>query len=160
MASLFENSYAGIESVNNQLVALLKTDAYGSDSVYRLTQTGRELVTNYPFSLEINNITTHNGMIDVLADGTTLSYTNDLQLSESVLSFYLGIWYKPLQMCFANNNKWIADETSGLLRIIEDYSYEQISYPGPHKNDFYAMDWQKESLQWQVVAWNLKAQVF
>ena len=146
LASLFENSYAGIESVNNQLVALLKTDAYGSDSVYRLTQTGRELVTNYPFSLEINNITTHNGMIDVLADGTTLSYTNDLQLSESVLSFYLGIWYKPLQMCFANNNKWIADETSGLLRIIEDYSYEQISYPGPRKNDFYAMDWQKGKL--------------
>ena len=31
LASLFENSYAGIERVNNQLFVLLKTDAYGSD---------------------------------------------------------------------------------------------------------------------------------
>ena len=144
--SLFANSYAAIEKSNGELFVLFKTVEYGSDTVYHLTPAGREIVTNYPFTLEINNLATHAGFLDVLADGAALSYGPDLQLSESVLSFYLGIWFKPLQMCFANNSKWIADETSGLLRIIEDFSYEQISYPGPRKNDFYAMDWQKGKL--------------
>lgn len=146
LESLFENAYAAIEKVNNDLYVLLKIDAYGADSVYQLTSSGKELVTDYPFSLEINNLTTHSGKIDVLADGAVLSYNADRILEESVLSFYLGIWFEPLQMCFANNNKWIADEMSGLLRIVEDVSYEQISYPGPHKNDFYSMDWQKGKL--------------
>ena len=146
LESLFENKYAAIEKSNNELFILFKTDAYGADSVYHLTAAGKELLTNYPFSLEINNLTTHNGKIDVLADMAVLSYNTDLELSESVLSFYLGITFDPLQMCFANNNKWIADENSGLLCIIEDVSYIQITYPGPQKNDFYAMDWQKGRL--------------
>ena len=146
LESLFANSYAAIEKSNNELFVLFKTDAYGADSVYHLTAAGKELLTDYPFSLEINNLTNHSGKIDVLADMAVLSYNMDLELSESVLSFYLGITFDPLQMCFANNNKWIADEKSGLLCIIEDVSYLQITYPGPQKNDFYSMDWQKGKL--------------
>jgi hypothetical protein len=146
LESLFANSYAAIEKSNDELFVLFKTVEYGSDTVYHLTPAGREIVTNYPFTLEINNITTHLGFLDVLADGAALSYGPDLQLSSSVLSFYLGIWFEPLQMCYANNNKWIADEKSGLLRIAEDVSYEQITYPGPPNNDYYAMDWKAGKL--------------
>jgi hypothetical protein len=40
----------------------------------------------------------------------------------------------------------MADEFSGPIRVIGAYSYEKVTYPGPPRNDFYAMDWNKGKL--------------
>ena len=138
--------FTEIERVGNELYLLYKGINYGEDTVYHLISNGRTVLTNYPYSLEINKLTQHQGKLDVLCDGSILSYNQNQSLDESALSFYLGIWFKPLGMAYVGSNKWVADDNSGLLRIIEDQSYEYISFPGPPRNDYYAMDWKAGKL--------------
>jgi hypothetical protein len=146
LESLSTFSYSEIEKVGNELYVLYKSSNYGEDTVYHLIPQGRTVLTNYPYSLEINKLTQHQGKLDVLCDGAILSYNQNQVLDESVLTFYLGIWFKALGMTYVDSYKWVADGNSGLLRIIEDQSYEYISYPGPPNNDYFAMDWKAGKL--------------
>ena len=139
--------YAAIEQVQEEIYVLSKSEDYGSDTILRLLITEAIPISYYSTELEIINLSQHNGMLDVLADGALLSLDQNTQLIESALTFYLGVFFRPNQMInLPNGDKWIADEFSGPMRIIGSYSYEQISYPGPPRNDFYAMDWQKGKL--------------
>lgn len=139
--------YAAIEQVQQETYVLAKTEAYGSDTILRLLPTEAIPVSYYSTGLEIINLTQHQGLFDVLADGALLSLDQNAQVIESALTFYLGVFFRPNQMVsLPNGDKWIADEFSGPMRIIGAYSYEAISYPGPPRNDFYAMDWQKGRL--------------
>lgn len=138
--------YAAIEQANNTLFVLAKSTEFGTDSVYKLLPTEPMFFSNYPSDLEISNLTNHNGYIDVLADGAILTYNVSGQVVESALSFYLGFYFRPNQMVIANQSKWVADDLGGLFRVIENFSYQKISYPGPPSNDSYALDWQKGKL--------------
>jgi len=139
--------YAAVEKVNQEIYVLAKSEAYGSDTILRLLPTESISVSYYSTGLEISNLTQHQGLLDVLADGALLSLDENAQLVESALTFYLGVFFRPNQMVtLPNGDKWVADEFSGPLRIIGEFSYEAIAYPGPPRNDFYAMDWQKGKL--------------
>jgi hypothetical protein len=113
----------------------------------KLIPTEFEVLDYYSTALEIANLSQHNNRLDVLADGALLSFDAQGVLQESVLSFYLGVYFRPNQMVvLPNGDKWIADEFSGPIRAIGAYSYEKITYPGPPRNDFYSMDWNKGKL--------------
>jgi hypothetical protein len=139
--------YAAIERVNEDVFVLARSTEFGNDTVLKLIPTEFEVFQYYSTSLEIANLGQHNNLLDVLADGALLSLDAQGGLQESVLSFYLGIYFRPNQMVvLPNGDKWIADEFSGPLRTIGEYSYEKIRYPGPPRNDFYSMDWNKGKL--------------
>ena len=139
--------YAAIEKVNDDVFVLARSTEFGNDTVLKLIPTEFEVFQYYSTSLEIANLAQHNNLLDVLADGALLSLDAQGGLQESVLSFYLGIYFRPNQMVvLPNGNKWMADEFSGPIRTIGEYSYEKITYPGPPRNDFYSMDWNKGKL--------------
>ncbi|MFM7663098.1 MAG: T9SS type A sorting domain-containing protein [Bacteroidota bacterium] len=139
--------YAAIEKVNEDVFVLARSTEFGNDTVLKLIPTEFEVFQYYSSSLEIANLAQHNNLLDVLADGALLSLDAQGGLQESVLSFYLGIYFRPNQMVvLPNGNKWMADELSGPIRTIGEYSYEKITYPGPPRNDFYSMDWNKGKL--------------
>lgn len=140
-------SYAAIEKVNEDVFVLAKSTVFANDTVLKLLPTEFENFEYYSTSLEIANLSQHNNRLDILADGTLLSFDQQGLLQESVLSFYLGIYFRPNQMVVVpNGDKWIADELSGPIRVVGEYSYERVSYPGPPRNDFYSMDWHKGKL--------------
>jgi hypothetical protein len=139
--------YAAIEKVNEDIFVLARSTEFGNDTVLKLIPTEFEVFQYYSTSLEIANLGQHNNLLDVLADGALLSLDAQGGLQESVLSFYLGIYFRPNQMVvLPDGNKWMADEFSGPIRTIGEYSYEKITYPGPPRNDFYSMDWNKGKL--------------
>jgi hypothetical protein len=145
--TVFNSSYAAIEKVNEEVFVLQKTNAFGNDTILKLTPTEFVYFDYYSVGLEIANLTQHENKLDVLADGALLTYNSNGQLIESALSFYLGIYFRPNQMVvLENGEKWMADEFSGPIRVIGEYSYEKVTYPGPPRNDFYAMDWNKGKL--------------
>jgi len=145
--TVFNSSYAAIEKVNEEVFVLQKTNAFGNDTILKLTPTEFVYFDYYSVGLEIANLTQHENKLDVLADGALLTYNANGQLIESALSFYLGIYFRPNQMVvLENGEKWMADEFSGPIRVIGEYSYEKVTYPGPPRNDFYAMDWNKGKL--------------
>jgi hypothetical protein len=144
---VFNSTYAAIEKVNEEVFVLQKTNAFGNDTILKLTPTEFVYFDYYSVGLEIANLTQHENKLDVLADGALLTYNANGQLIESALSFYLGIYFRPNQMVvLENGEKWMADEFSGPIRVIGEYSYEKVTYPGPPRNDFYAMDWTKGKL--------------
>lgn len=140
-------SYAAIEEVNGDIFVLAKSSSYSNDTVLKLIATTFEAFNFYTSELEISNLSQHKNRLDILADGALLTCDNQGQMLESVLSFYLGIFFRPNQMVvLADGEKWMADDFTGPIRLVGDYSYERISYPGPPRNDFYAMDWNKGKL--------------
>ena len=144
---VFNSTYAAIEKVNEEVFVLQKSNAFGNDTILKLTPTEFVYFDYYSVGLEIANLTQHENKLDVLADGALLTYNSSGQLIESALSFYLGIYFRPNQMVILENGeKWMADEFSGPIRVIGAYSYEKVTYPGPPRNDFYAMDWNKGKL--------------
>jgi len=144
---VFNSTYAAIEKVNEEVFVLQKSNAFGNDTILKLTPTEFVYFDYYSVGLEIANLTQHENKLDVLADGALLTYNSSGQLIESALSFYLGIYFRPNQMVvLENGEKWMADEFSGPIRVIGAYSYEKVTYPGPPRNDFYAMDWNKGKL--------------
>ena len=144
---VFNSTYAAIEKVNEEVFVLQKSNAFGNDTILKLTPTEFVYFDYYSVGLEIANLTHHENNLDVLADGALLTYNSSGQLIESALSFYLGIYFRPNQMVvLENGEKWMADEFSGPIRVIGAYSYEKVTYPGPPRNDFYAMDWNKGKL--------------
>lgn len=144
---VFNSTYAAIEKVNEEVFVLQKSNAFGNDTILKLTPTEFVYFDYYSTGLEISNLTQHENKLDVLADGALLTYNSSGQLIESALSFYLGIYFRPNQMVvLENGEKWMADEFSGPIRVIGGYSYEKVTYPGPPRNDFYAMDWNKGKL--------------
>ncbi len=144
---VFNSTYAAIEKVNEEVFVLQKSNAFGNDTILKLTPTEFVYFDYYSVGLEIANLTQHENKLDVLADGALLTYNSSGQLIESALSFYLGIYFRPNQMVvLENGEKWMADEFSGPIRVIGGYSYEKVTYPGPPRNDFYAMDWNKGKL--------------
>lgn len=144
---VFNSTYAAIEKVNEEVFVLQKSNAFGNDTILKLTPTEFVYFDYYSIGLEIANLTQHENKLDVLADGALLTYNSSGQLIESALSFYLGIYFRPNQMVvLENGEKWMADEFSGPIRVIGAYSYEKVTYPGPPRNDFYAMDWNKGKL--------------
>jgi hypothetical protein len=144
---VFNSTYAAIEKVNEEVFVLQKSNAFGNDTILKLTPTEFVYFDYYSVGLEISNLTQHENKLDVLADGALLTYNSSGQLIESALSFYLGIYFRPNQMVvLENGEKWMADEFSGPIRVIGAYSYEKVTYPGPPRNDFYAMDWNKGKL--------------
>ena len=144
---VFNSTYAAIEKVNEEVFVLQKSNAFGNDTILKLTLTEFVYFDYYSTGLEISNLTQHENKLDVLADGALLTYNSSGQLIESALSFYLGIYFRPNQMVvLENGEKWMADEFSGPIRVIGGYSYEKVTYPGPPRNDFYAMDWNKGKL--------------
>jgi hypothetical protein len=139
--------YAAIEKVNEDIFVLARSTEFAKDTVLKLIPTEFEVFDYYSTALEIANLSQHNNRLDVLADGALLSFDAQGVLQESVLSFYLGVYFRPNQMVvLPNGDKWIADEFSGPIRAIGAYSYEKITYPGPPRNDFYSMDWNKGKL--------------
>jgi hypothetical protein len=139
--------YAAIEKVNEDIFVLARSSEFAKDTVLKLIPTEFEVFDYYSTTLEIANLSQHNNRLDVLADGALLSFDAQGVLQESVLSFYLGVYFRPNQMVvLPNGDKWIADEFSGPIRTIGAYSYEKITYPGPPRNDFYSMDWNKGKL--------------
>lgn len=144
---VFNSTYAAIEKVNEEVFVLQKSNAFGNDTILKLLPTEFVYFDYYSTGLEIANLTHHDNKLDVLADGALLTYNSSGQLIESALSFYLGIYFRPNQMVvLENGEKWMADEFSGPIRVIGSYSYEKVTYPGPPRNDFYAMDWNKGKL--------------
>lgn len=138
--------YTAIEKASNELYVLAKSDAFGSDSVFKLLVTEEVFFSNYDADLEISNLNNHNGLLDVLSDGAILSYNQLGQVTESILSFYLGFYFRPNQITMVGTEMYVADEFAGTFRTIGSFSYQRISYPGPPRNDYYALDWQKGKL--------------
>lgn len=138
---LTTNFYQDVEMVNDNLFVLFKNEAYGLDSVFKITNTGKEIVYNEPFSIEIKSLTTSDNQLVINSEGAIYFVNMDFSFYKVFSSFSLGSWFKPMNSYTINGTTWVADKEKGLFKFNNEYSISQISFDGPPKKDFYSMDW-------------------
>ncbi len=134
------HAYTDLEIINDRAYVLFKHDDYGKDTVYQVTSSGKIIVSDPVNSVEINSIRTENGRLVINAEGAINTYNADNSIYFSVSSFYIGSWFQPLNTVYWNYATWAADETLGLVQMVNEYSIKTIPFEGPPKNEFYSME--------------------
>jgi hypothetical protein len=140
------NKYAEIEVFNDRLVVLKKSDEYGTDSVFRINAFALELVTNLPFTIEINSLNIVNNYLSVNVDGVIYLYNNDLQIPESYGAGNFNVWFSSIRTARNQSGLWSADLKYGLVMYPSQFSYKLYPIEGSKNNHFYSMDAQKGKL--------------
>ena len=143
---LTSNQYSEIEVSNNDLFILYNDDAFGLDSVYRLENQGLVSVVSELFTMEIKAINDVEGKLAVhFFDGANI-YKSDFTVEASITSYSSGANVRPRAIARADGNYWVADEDNGLVKFTSFGNSQEIAFPGPPKNSYYAMDWYKGKL--------------
>lgn len=141
LALLTADSYKEIEAIDNELFFIYSKPEYGKDSVFALKNNGNQLITNLPFSIEVNTISNQNGKLAVtLADGAFI-YNANYSFSSSFNSYSFGKPVNSMAICLYDNATWIADKELGLVQYISSEQGQVIAFEGPAKNQFYSMDY-------------------
>jgi hypothetical protein len=143
---LSANTYKDLEVIEDQLYVLFQNSNYGQDTVYTIKDTGLEIVTNEPTSIEISSISTFEDKLVVNIDGSIIFYNSDYSHYREITAFAMGSWISPLNSWTNEGITWIADNSLGLIKVIDDFTMAVIAFEGPPKKDFYSMDWNSGKL--------------
>jgi len=138
---LTTHQYSEIEVAADEIFILYNEAAYGLDSVFRLEDQGLVSVVNESFAMEIRSINAVEGNLAVhFFDGAKV-YKSDFTTEETIISYSSGANVRPRKLVRSDGHYWIADEESGLVKYTSFGNSQEISFQGPPKNSFYAMDW-------------------
>jgi hypothetical protein len=137
---LLNNSYKEIESINNEIYILFKHDDFGKDTIFKLTDSSLEIVTNSPFTLEINSLRNSNNKIMVCLYGGFYLYNLDYTIYKSGYQYLFANELNVYAAIESNNTFWIADFTNGLVKFNDNWNNVKIHFEGPPKRNFYKMD--------------------
>ena len=146
IAVLTINTYKDIEIISDQLFVLQQNEAYGLDSVFHVTNTGKTTVYNEPFSIEINSLTTDENRLVINSDGAVYIVNLDYTYNKVYSAYSFNTWVSAENSCTVSGVTWVADKSLGLFEINNQYSLTPYPFEGPPKKDFYSMDWQKGKL--------------
>ena len=141
-----DNKYHELQQIGQQFWVLRKNETYGLDSVFRLVNEQLELVTNQPFSIEINAIQAHNNQMAVCTDGGFILYNAQGQWQTAYSSNLLDRWLNTSRVCWLKNAFWGADQAWGLQEHLNEYTCIKYHIEGLANRFVYAMDWQKDVL--------------
>lgn len=140
------NKYTEMDVFNDRLVVLKKSEEYGTDSVYRINASDLELVSNLPFSVEINSINVVYNYLSVNIDGVINLYNDNLQIPESYGAGNFNVWFSSARTARNQSGLWSADLKFGLVMYPTEISYKTYPIEGSKNNQFYSMDAQKGKL--------------
>jgi hypothetical protein len=142
LPELSTDEYKHIELASGELYIIRSDEPYGADHLYRLTSSGISSVFDQNVSLQLNNITHQNEKLIIsLLDGLKSLDPTTGEIETLVGDYYpFGNYTRPNNALFSNNVLWIADNTSGLIKL-ENGSFSSMRVEGPLKSDYYHMDW-------------------
>ena len=140
------HNYTEIELFQSRLVILKKSDAYGSDTVYRINASDLEIVTNYSFTVEINSINVVDEYLSVNIDGVINLYNDNLQIPKSYGSGNFVEWFSSARTARTQAGLWSADMKYGLIMYPTEFAFKAYPINGAKNNFFYSMDAQKGKL--------------
>lgn len=135
--------YGDIETINNELFLQRNATVYGGDTVFKVLQTGFELVTNTTFDIEIVNLGQINNQLLVNCTGVGFLYNANYTYNIVFSPYNYGPYSNPNNVVLAQNDYWIADNELGLVKYKHQEGSQFITFEGPPRNEFIALDWNK-----------------
>jgi len=137
--------YKDIKEVNGNYFILFKHVDYGKDSLFVLTNTGKSLVSNSPFSLEINSLNAlGDNRIAINLEGAIFVYDATTFSSFSGYnSSNLGVNLSISKSGVNSKGLWASDLSNCLYFMPTELNVKKYNYPGSNNNFFYSIDSQK-----------------
>lgn len=132
-------SYQKAGVYNNELYVLAKKEAYGGDSIMKVTSGGLQEFIGHQFSMEIVNFQMINNKFGV-------SFTDSYLLFNDDASVFFGIsgYSNPAPqiraVAYDGSSYWVADYKNGLVKYDSFGTARIISTEGPPKNDFFSIN--------------------
>ena len=135
-------TYKEIENFNEHLVVLMQVQGSAADSVVKLTPTGREVISSFPWQAKINSINVlNNGKLAFNVNG---AYVEQDQNFNEVLFYGSGTFNQEFLVGRSSSNSqgiWISDLNLGLVWFPSNYfSYDVFTGVGSKNKYFYSMD--------------------
>ena len=134
--------YQDLETVNGALYFSKVEEAYGKDSIFRMTATGREYVSQESFEFQIQSLSVVNGNLAANIDGTCLLHKSDFSGYSGIYNTVpSGDFLSPFTTISIEDRVYMADKNEGLIEFIPGQLGKKIELIGPPKNSFYKMDY-------------------
>jgi hypothetical protein len=140
------NFYHELEAVNGNLYVLYSNPIYGNDSVYKLTATGKQLLTSPAFSLEINSINQIENLLSINIDGGFYLYNSSNNQVGSYITNNLGVDISPSRTAKNSLGIWSSDLKGGLFKYASEIAIKNYPISGTKNTSFYSMDWRDGKL--------------
>ena len=141
------STYKDIEIINNDFFLSTHDDAYSTDTIYTIQASGIVPLVYPTTGLELNSLSNTNNHLTINTDGGVFIYNDNLDGYSFGYNVYpFGSYVNATSSYMHGTDLYIADRVSGLTKLGNDFSLVSLSFDGPPKNSFYAMDWYKGKL--------------
>lgn len=124
---------------NNELYVLAKREAYGADSIMKVTSGGLQEFIGHQFNMEIVNFQIINNKFGISFSDSYILFNEDLSIFFGI-SAYSNPAPQIRAVAFDGTNYWVADYKNGLVRLDPFGNARIISTEGPPKNDFFSIN--------------------
>ena len=132
-------SYLKAGVYDNEVYILARKEAYGGDSIMKVTSGGLQEFIGHQFSMEILNFQIINNKFGVSFSDSYLLFNEDLSIYFGISNYSTAV-PDIRSVAFDGNNYWVADYKNGLVKYDPFGNATMISREGPPKNDFFSIN--------------------
>lgn len=142
LAILGQNQYKEMEVIDNNLFVLFQHTEYGKDTIFVLTNEGKSVVSESPFSLEINSLNTiGNDKIAInLESGIYVYDGNTFELISAYTSTNLGVNLSISRSGINSKGMWASDLSNCLYYMSTEVNVKNYTTSGSYNDFFYTID--------------------
>ncbi len=142
LAILGQNQYKEMEVIDNNLFVLFQHTEYGKDTIFVLTNEGKSVVSESPFSLEINSLNTiGNDKIAInLESGIYVYDGSTFELISAYTSTNLGVNLSISRSGINSKGMWASDLSNCLYYMSTEVNVKNYTISGSYNDFFYTID--------------------
>lgn len=134
--------YQELAVQQNELHLLYRSDAFGSDSIFRLDPDGLQMVIGDAFDMEIERFHVEDDLFYVYYANSLVVFNDDISVNFGIQN-YGAVQASPRKAAEYEGTLWVADYKNGLVRYAASNNYSFIQREGPPKNRFFSLNGNK-----------------
>lgn len=142
VTSLAGGGFYNVDYLESDLYLLYKKDGYGGDSIFKVTNSGIEMLIGSSFNMEIKNFEVKENMLQIMYDDLCTYFNTNGGVTQSIGN-YNGTSSSPRSVELYAGSYWIADDKFGLTKFNSSTNYQHIRNDGPPKNNFFSLNGNK-----------------
>ena len=122
---------------NNLFIGFNHTD-YSRDTVFQYSNGQFQPLIS---DVEVNGLSMSDNFLLVCVDGSVIVLNPDLTENQRIFQYSHGTFPEPVNALFDAGEFYIADKASGIVKAVNAFSSQRITFEGPRYNSFYRADW-------------------
>ena len=136
---VLEVSYQKAIICNNEFYVLARREAYGGDSIMKVTSGGLQEIIGHQFDMEIVQLQLVNNKLGVSFSDSYILFNEDASIFFAI-SNYSNPSPQIKSVTYDGSSYWVADFKNGLVKYDIFGTPKMISGEGPPKNDFFSIN--------------------